>query len=707
MKQHSSTRLKVVMFVITATLAFSAHAQNYSGLQNKELSPDLSKESIVTGILDVITSGGETGRIDRVKVIDDQDVSVTVAIAFAGITEGYIIASLTDEDLKEVKGFSTQKVAIPSGKNEVQIRLQLDPKSYAESETFTVPRLLVMASKTESGTQGVRRLYKLDKKFMNPVTPENVIIPVAMTPVGSAASLPKNAPVENSGRGSGLVIPRRNVYEAIKDKPLYLHQVKPTPVRRGNTTTRPVVEHKPVKAAYTGVSVLKMKPIYVATPSSSTSSAPVSTEPQGPDNKPVSFWGDFIYSDVDFESQNSITSVNLNIFPDKNPNSGVFYYLPLAYDIRYDGEKGYAFNVDYGTARGEDAESKVRMSGTLSSGISLYEVQFIKNLMDAYKKQNPGLKLNKPMPLPVVETPVITIGDELKNFGITSVNINNGGSVVDPVEFSWLTDGTTAAELENLLRVNSGITGKMRIKTVGDDFPVQEVPVRIRLIDENTFGRMAMTPTEVRTKTWRNETPYPVRLKYMHYMIIHKNNQGKEAPVIYSWDLNNQEIQPRSQAKFDVATVPSWLDNYQGKSARIWMEYSVVECDPCNEKIFSKIISSTSRPQLSDIVFRVIDFFQAYNVAYMDVEVKSMQGDPNGRVETVFPVVHITKDKTDYNAGKIYIPSGLSPTFDYRVTVVTNDGAEQKSEWITRNSLNVPFGSHQLMELFPSLRKEE
>jgi hypothetical protein len=136
MKKPSSTLFKVVMLMITTTLMFPAHAQNYSGLQNKELSPDLSKESIVTGILDVLTSGGETGRIDRVKVLDDQDVSVTVAIAFSGITEGYIIASLTDEDLKEVKGFSAQKVAIPAGKNEVQIRLQLDPKSYAESETL-------------------------------------------------------------------------------------------------------------------------------------------------------------------------------------------------------------------------------------------------------------------------------------------------------------------------------------------------------------------------------------------------------------------------------------------------------------------------------------------------------------------------------------------------------------------------------------------
>src|SRR5690606_36705942 len=153
-------------------------------------------------------------------------------------------------------------------------------------------------------------------------------------------------------------------------------------------------------------------------------------------NKPVSFWDGFIYSEVNFESQIMITSDIRNIFPDKNPSAGVCYYLPHAYDIRYDGEKGYEFNDDHGTARREGTESKVRMSGTLSSGISLYEIQFIKNLMEAYKKQNPGLKLNKPMPLPVVETPVITIGDELKNFGITSVNINNGGSVIDPIEFS-------------------------------------------------------------------------------------------------------------------------------------------------------------------------------------------------------------------------------------------------------------------------------
>lgn len=698
-----SNARKVIFLLIASLMTLSVTGQNYSGLQNKELTPDLSKESILGGILDVLSSGGFDGTINRVKVLDDQEVSVTVGISFTGFNDGYIHVSLTDENIQQLKGFSTQKIAVPKDKDEVQVRMQLDPKSYAENETFVAPRLLVMVSKTESGTQGIRRLYKLNKKFTNPITPENIIIPVELTPIGSAASLPATLP---SGSRGGLVIPRRNVYEVIKDKPLYIHQIQPISTTADRTSTPRVEERRVVRPTYTGVSVLRVSQLQLANPTSSSQPTPPSTDPQGPDNKPLSFWGDFIYSDVDFESQIKITSVNLNIFPDKNPNSGVFYYLPIAYDIRYDKEKGFAFNVDYGTSRGEGEESKVRMSGTLNSGISLYEVQFIKNLMEAYKIQNPNLKLDKPMPLPVSETPVITLGDELKHFGITSVNINNVSSITDPIEFSWQTDGTTAAELENLLRVNSGITGKMRIKTTGDNFPVQEVPVRIRLIDENTFGRFGMTPAEIRTRNWRNETPFPVKLKYIHYMVIDKNREGKESPIVYSWDLHDQEVQPRSQVKFDVSKVPAWLDNYKGKPARIWMEYSVVDsCAPCNEKVFSKIVSSTNRPQLSNVVFRVIDFFDAYNVAYMDVEMKSVQGDPNGKAETNFPVVHIIKDKSDYVAGKIYIPSESTPSFDYRVTLVTNNGAEYTSNWIPRNSLNVPFGSYQLEELFPELKK--
>ena len=717
MKTTLPLLVKTIVCVMIVSATCMVSAQNFSGLQGKRLSPDLSKESVIDQIFGMVS--GETaleGSITEVKVTDDRDVSLTVTITYTGYEGGFIHMMLTNSELNPLKGFTPVKAAVEKDKTTMSLRIQLDPKSYAENEIFNAPRLLLTITRTSELEGGTRKVYTLKKKFQNPITPENIIMPIALVPIGSAASLPAQLPPEPSGNAPRLILPKRNVYEVIKDKPMYLYRdatikMAPSATTQPRSTTAPVEADKKVlvRPVITGKSLFKATYAgTVATPSPSPTPTPPSTEPQGPDNNPVSFWGDFIYSDVDFESQMKITSVNLNIYPDKNPNSGVFYYLPIAYDVRYDKEKGFAFNIDYGTSRGVDTESKVRMSGTLASGISLYEVQFIKNLMEAYRKQNPGLKLEKPLPLPVQETPVITLGDELKNFGITNVSINNVSSITDPIEFSWLTDGTTAAELENLLRVNSGITGKMKIKPQSETLPMQEIPVRIRLIDENTFGRFGMTTTELRTKNWRNETPFPVKLKYLHYMVIDKNRDGKESPIIYSWDLNNQEIAPRMQAKFDATTVPQWLDNYKGKQPRIWMEYSVVNsCETCNESVFANIISSTTRPQLSDVVIRVIDFFEAYKIAYMDIEMKSKQGDPSGKTETLFPAIHVTKDKTNYTAGKIYITNGADPSFDYRVTVVTQEGQEMQSDWITRNTLSVPFGSYQLLELFPSLKPED
>jgi hypothetical protein len=246
----------------------------------------------------------------------------------------------------------------------------------------------------------------------------------------------------------------------------------------------------------------------------------------------------------------------------------------------------------------------------------------------------------------------------------------------------------------------------MKIKPQGSDLPVQEIPVRIRLIDENTFGRFGMTPADFRARNWRNETPFPLRLKYLHCMIIDKNKDGKEGPIIYSWNLGDMTIPSRCQVKFNTTAIPSWLDNYRGKQARIWLDYSVVDtCSPCNEAVFKTILSSSTRPQLSDVVFRIIPFFDDYKVSYMDIEMRSIQGDVNGKTQTSFTPVHITRDSADYVAGKIYLPPGVDPAFDYRVTVVTRDGAEMRSEWKSRNSLSVPFGSFQLKELFPSIKQ--
>lgn len=717
MNQYFDKRKHVNLGILLLGILLSGNVysqQNYSGLLNKELSPDLSKEAVIGSLVERLIYGGSfSGSVTTVKVLDDAEAFLSIGINFVGYKEGYIHAFLTDENMNTLPAFPTQKAAVDMDTKTAELKLQFDRKAYPENQPFTVPMLVILVSKNDKGTHGVRTVYKLNKQFINPLSPENIIIPLTLTPVGSAASLPAVLPSDNNFKPA---LPQRNIYDVIKNKQVYLYKVDTAVIKAKPATTTTATRVQPVlirrdvmvadKTRLINPDLRAVSVLHVPAATGTPPPPSVNKDPQGPDDKPLSFWGDFIYSDVDFESQNKITSVSLNIYPDKNPNSGIFYYLPIAYDIKYDKERGFSFNMDYGTSRTDGTENRVRMSGTLNSGISLYEIQFVKNLMDAYRLQNPGLKLEKPLPLPISETPVITLGDELKNFGITNVNINNASSITDPIEFSWATDGTTAAELENLLKANSGIIGKMKIKPQGTTLPTQEIPVRIRLIDENTFGRFGMTPTDFRTKNWRNETPFPVRLKYVHYMIIDKNRDGKESPIIYSWNLGNNQVPSKNQVKFNVAAIPQWLDNYKGKQARIWLEYSVVDtCSSCNDNVFKSIVSSTTRPQLSDVVFRLIPFFDEYKVSYLDIEMKSMQGDPSGRSEVNFPAVHITSDSTDYTAGKIYVPSGASPAFDYRITVVTKEGAEMKSAWINRSSLSVPFGSFQLKELFPSFNK--
>lgn len=716
--RSSSPFLRRVAALLTGLLVFTTafSQQNYSGLLNKELKPELGGSQVIGNIIDRLLYGNFSGSVTTVKVLDDAELSLTVGVNFVGYSEGYIHLLAADADGNQLPSFPVRTVPIDKDKKDITLTLDFDRKAWPENQPFSVPRLVVLVSKNDKATHGVRTLYTLNKQFVNPFSAENLVLPVKMIPVGSAASLP--AVITNPGNFKPI-LPQRNIYNVIKNKQVYLFKVDTAAAKAKSataaTTTAGTPAHVVAKPAVKlmnpdvrMVSVLTY-PILTPMPTSTggSSAPPPSKDPQGPSDSPLSFWGDFILSDVDFESQNELTSVSLTIYPDKNPESGIFYYLPIAYDVKYDKEKGFAFNMDYGTVRDGGRENRVRMSGILSSGISLNEIQFIKALMEAYKVQNPGLKLEKPLPLPISETPVITLGDELQHFGITNVNINNTSSITDPVEFSWMTDGTTAAELENLLRANSGIIGKMKIRPQGSTLPTQEIPVRIRLIDENTFGRFNMSPADFRTKTWRNETPFPVRLKYLHCMVIDKNSDGKEGPIIYSWDLANTQVPVKSQVKFNTDTVPSWLDNHKGKQARIWLEYSVVDtCVPCNESVFRGIVQSTSRPQLNDVVFRLLPFFEEYKVSYLDVEMKSTQGSPSGSSEILFPPVHCTRDSSDLVIGKLYLPAGAEPAFDYRVTVVTREGAEMKSAWIRHNSLSVPFGSFQLKNLFPSFNSQ-
>ena len=94
------------------------------------------------------------------------------------------------------------------------------------------------------------------------------------------------------------------------------------------------------------------------------SGLPVDKTIKGPDKDKQFYLFDGLSADVDFTRPQDISNISMNVFPDKNPNSGIYSTLPPDYHLRWqpetEPEKGYGFNISYGALRSGGQEAWTR-----------------------------------------------------------------------------------------------------------------------------------------------------------------------------------------------------------------------------------------------------------------------------------------------------------------------------------------------------------
>ena len=708
------------IFLILMIIAMGVQAQNFSGLKGKELSRSGKK----------MFEGETPDQQLTVKVTDDTEQRLEVEVKLTGFEgERYVKGVLTTIIGLKISYITMPEPVLITSGSPKKLAFEMQVEKWLEGREYAAPELRLFISESGDFDKDFFAKYRLGKKFFKPVNPENMVINVRPAPIGSAASLPSTPPAPNK-----VVVPQRKTYEVFKANktinPRLMHistlpvkttvkqpvksnssknttmvMTKPMTVYKGNVPVKKNTNTKSNSSSNPRVKMVQMQPKYTAVILNSNTKGLSKEEKQkgaqGPSDNPISLW-EGLASDVDFEFPHEITNIRLDIYPDKNPESGVFYYLPAAYHIRFDEDKGHEFIIDYGTSSETEETGEVRMSGTLSPAIGLKEVEFVKALIEAYQKRNPGMKFTELRAVPTESSLEVNFSDELSMYNIDQVSVNVASTIAAPLEVSWKTNRQTADDIVNSLKSNVGVRGKMIIKPQGSKMPDQEVPVRITLADERTLGRFDLDSKTWRHKKWRNITPYPVKLRYMHLLAIEKVN-GKTIPLIYSWDLNNQEIPSLAQVQFDGTSVPVWLDTYK-KAERVWLDYTVVDCDPCEAEVLQEVVHATSRPSLQKIEFNVLEFFEEMEVEYIDVEVRSIQGDPQGNSLTTLPVIHIDGDAQKFYSTDLFIKEGDNPQFEYRLTLVLKNGRELISDqWMEKSSLRVPLGSYQISEIFPDL----
>ncbi len=529
--------------------------------------------------------------------------------------------------------------------------------------------------------------YELGKNWNLETDDASIVINVKPEPIGSAREI--------NERRTNASYPARTIIFT-ENKPFLATKTSGKASSIG-TINSPKISKEGSKAS----STLR---VYALSLPSKTTSSPADLISIGPDNNPINLWTT-ISSDIDFQSPQELSNISMTIFPDKHPASNVYYYLPSDYHLKYDANigsaKGYDFSVLYGSRNTtkDSGEAPVRMAAKLTPGISLKELNFIYALL---KANIPSAKELRMMPLR--ETPTLSFSNYLNsqyNIPQNNIAVSAGSDFSGDIRVGWQTDMNTKEFIETALLSREGINAALILKPQFEDIVDQQIPVVINFADAKSFGKIVLNPLTWRTEKWRNGTPFPLQLQHLNIMVI---DSVKHTPKIFSWSLKNALIPSRGQASFDATLVPLWWDRKQ--SAFMWIDYSVMDCEPCTNKILTAITGGISSSSTQTVRFTIPPaVFDTLKVSYFLITLRSKQLDPNGRAEKQLPeALKITKESDKaFLAGPLFIPSGAKAAFQYKITMATTDGDFIDSlQWISAAETDIYISKSKLKDLFPS-----
>lgn len=688
------TRLTVVLVFCMALAGASflrgAHAQNFSNLQGKELTLVSGGDLLATG-LGRLFGGKIDGRIERVMVTDDRERRLVVKISYSGLDGTKLTAEVQGSAKQPQRQIHSAPLNLASGPSEVELSFDLD-NALPEGTTLESAFLTLSISKGNRAP-GLVQTYSLPKRWQMAIRPENVVIRITPHAEGDAAGLPaleSSAPLPTTRSRRSMEPTAAPMVAPVQAMPMVGPAQGGADKEAIARKTDPAVQALQTPADIRAVTLF---PYGLGGVSSRSG--------RGPGRTPIRLL-DRINSSVDIPGD-QLTKLSPMVYQDQNPSSGIFYFIPQAYHVYWDAEQSYAMKFLYSEATRDGEAGEVLMSAVMDAKVSNSDRQFVERLLGLYAASHPGIPFTELRQLPIDEAPKVSLAGDLQhqyNIPPDRIVVHSISDVLGQIKVSWVTDPRTKQFMKLALTENVGINGTVTFKPSGGGLPSAEIPIEIKLADAATFG----------DKRWRrgqrvhNQTPYPMRLKYLHVMLLVGNT-----PTVYSWNLGDAEVPPQAQVEIEASTIPSWLD---ARAERMWIDYRPVKsCEPCDEQVFSTITNGVSDVAASRITFRTITPLadtRAYEIA---VRVRSKYFDPRSRDLREKPPIILNSDNRDFNVGPIYPanrPAGeatdAEPLFEYFIELTMPDGnAYRSTRWTPGDNLRVLVGRTQIERALGSL----
>lgn len=693
----------------SGTASRCLRADGFSGLAGKDLTFVRERETI--GEFFRFGKNKLAGEITRIAVTDDAETRLRVRIEYTGYADCEFECAVLDGNRSGMDDFHGAALKDADGLGSAgtaNYEVTLDP-AYNRSREIACSFLEVRVVRAKGAGQLVKE-YALPKRWRTQIPVEDLLIPVTLKALKTAAALPPAGPVTVPERPPVAPPPAQPVPPRPVIAPLHpvvrVEAAKPASPRAPLAAAAPaVVRVSPVLAA----PVVKQHIVTATTPVAQMlpqsrklllyggmprglAQEDVQRGAQGPSSRQINLLEVF-NPDVSLLAAD-ISPVSLNIYLDKNPKSGICYFRPNGYNLAWDAEQGYGMRMLYKAASTDGQAGNVLVAARLDSGVDSGEVQLVKDLIAAYRARHADFAFTELRPLPVDEEPKVSLSSGLQRlFDVPAdrIALTSLADALAEIQIQWVNDVTTLENIKAALKEEIGINGKIALTPSGGGLPAQEMPLQISIARPETFGFIPWKRGEM----WRNPTLFPIRLKYLHALAIETNT-----PVVYTWSLNDAEIPAKARAAFRDGAVPLWLD---GRVKKYWLQYSVRGSDgDAQKEVVEEITGGATAPTVTQLVFRTLKPISDSAAYQISARVRSRFFQARSQDVTEKSDLILDKDDKEFPAGSIYV-SGRGPDeplAEYTLSVVLPDGTVfPGTRWIAvTNTSPIFVGRVQLQQ---------
>lgn len=654
------------------SLAFDA--ASISGLRGKSLEPikssqlstptrdikDLNLNDLI-GSLAATKEKNPSLEVKRIEVLEDRHTSLKLRLEYTtrNFPTVVTVAAITGQGAHP--GVEATKLTLNDAQGEVEFVLRsTQPWSTKEATPFETEALSFLSGKTNQMAQLVGsaalsgQLFGCKKKWV-PV-PQNIIA----TAMGIALGAPANP-----GAPAVPVIDRRRIEALAKFQAAT--QVINLQAAQGRVDNR----------------WLQMQAESAALLNQGTGDKPA---PKGPSTVEVFGIGSFA------------TSIQLgeatipSIFQDLEPNSGVYYYKPSRFALRWKPSSSYSLKIVYGAAK-PDGVAPVTLAATLSSNVEREDLDAVEGLI-----KQAGMPFVALRPFPLATVPAYTLASSLASYGIKpeSVTIIGANERGDEMEVRIVTDAVTQQTLETILTDGLGLGGEVIFESVAaseQDRAKVAIPAMLRLGDAQSFGTIRWTRGPDGKMPLKNTTPYPMKLESLNVLWFN----GDERKV-YSYTLGDVVLAPGDETSIVMGNVPGWMDTHASVRRR-WISYSIIPDAITDQSVLLAGTEGVAQVTLSKITVNMLAWKEKTpSVVAVLVELKGRGFDSRQQTATS-KVLTFQGENEKQDAEPYFLPRSGEVKFEYRVGVVTDDGTQKWTKnWIAGGSQNLFIGLKQIQQ---------